>query len=387
MVFLVFGRFACLAADSAALPSPPPSGSIVDLTYTETPYSVNNLAITLTEQATPFKHEPLPGGKTIRGALNFGAATNSIAFFWQRDAGKLFLDLNQNPDLTNDPAGVFPNSGARSYNYQTFTNIPLALRTPAGAIRVVADLAFFNYGPRPTCSAALHSFWQGRVTLGGQDWQVGLVPDFTQTNFCAGGGLLLRPWARRDEPFSAGGNTYDALPFSPKVFVAGRAYQVRCLPAVRGAEFSPSLQWTERTVPLGDLKVTGRFIRRLVLTGGDSLVICERPAEMVKVPTGAYSSPRVLLEQNGAQAFCTAAQSVASKSILVTGQGPAVLAVGGPLTNSVSTMRRGEDLVLSYQLLGAGGGYQMVNVDRSKPPAFAVYQGQKQIAAGSFEFG
>ena len=66
---------------------------------------------------------------------------------------------------------------------------------------------------------------------------------------------------------------------------------------------------------------------------------------------------------------------------------PAVLTAGGPLTNSVSVSRRGRYLALNYQLVGAGGPYQLVNQDRSHPPEFTVYQGDKKVASGKFEFG
>ena len=67
---------------------------------------------------------------------------------------------------------------------------------------------------------------------------------------------------------------------------------------------------------------------------------------------------------------------------------PVVLNVGGPLTNSVTAGRHGPDLRLAYLLVGAGGEtYQMAKQDRSKPPQFAIYMGEKKIATGDFEFG
>jgi hypothetical protein len=43
---------------------------------------------------------------------------------------------------------------------------------------------------------------------------------------------------------------------------------------------------------------------------------------------------------------------------------------------------------MAYQLVGAGGeAYQLANQDRSHPPEFAVFKGDKKIASGKFEFG
>jgi hypothetical protein len=54
----------------------------------------------------------------------------------------------------------------------------------------------------------------------------------------------------------------------------------------------------------------------------------------------------------------------------------------------VSISRHGKSLRFNYQLLGAGGEvYQLARVDRSQPPEFAVYRGDRQIASGKFEFG
>jgi hypothetical protein len=65
-----------------------------------------------------------------------------------------------------------------------------------------------------------------------------------------------------------------------------------------------------------------------------------------------------------------------------------VLTVGGPLTNSVIATPQGRDLRLDYRLLGADGeSYQRNVQDRSHPPTFAVYEGAKKIASGTFEFG
>jgi len=70
---------------------------------------------------------------------------------------------------------------------------------------------------------------------------------------------------------------------------------------------------------------------------------------------------------------------------------PAVLTMGGPLTNSISVARHGWNLNLTYRLIGAeGGDYRLWECDRTKsgsPPQFAIYNGNKKIASGKFEYG
>ena len=76
-----------------------------------------------------------------------------------------------------------------------------------------------------------------------------------------------------------------------------------------------------------------------------------------------------------------------TRQITVNEKQLAVLTVGGPLTNSVSVSRGGKYLSMNYQLVGAGGAYQVVNQDRAHPPEFTVYQGDQKVASGKFEFG
>ena len=120
-----------------------------------------------------------------------GGASNSIAFAWDRTAGKLHLDLNRNLDLTDDPAGVFgcPEKNY-SRNYQTFTNIHLSFKTPAGSRQVLADLESGITGRGPTAPPPCVHFgragwfcraWNGRRAL----WKTRLTrPVFPKAAIC-----------------------------------------------------------------------------------------------------------------------------------------------------------------------------------------------------------
>ena len=104
-------------------------------------------------------------------------------------------------------------------------------------------------------------------------------------------------------------------------------------------------------------------------------------------PAGTYGSAKVWLKKGAAEAYQAERTRSSAERITVSEKTPAVLTAGGPLTNSVSVSRRGKYLSMNYQLVGAGGAYQVVNQDRSHPPEFTVYQGDKKVASGKFEFG
>ena len=268
---------------------------------------------------------------------------DEMGFAWDRAAGKLYLDLNRNLDLTDDPAGVF--SCGRGFNdsFQFFTNVRLPFKTPAGSRLMLADLSFYDYG-RPTCTVAMRSFWQGKVTLQGEEWQVGLLGNpLAQRASFESGSLLLRPWGDRNKPFSLYGGTLDAVPFSRNLFVGNQAYQLRCTNEVQGDVAKVQMQFTEQQPKLGELKITGEFVQRVTLEGGPYLVVLDQPGAVVKVPVGRYGPTKVCLRKGDAEAYLDARTQAAEAHIVVGEKAPAVLTVGGPLTNSVSISRQGQE--------------------------------------------
>jgi hypothetical protein len=282
-------------------------------------------------------------------------------------------------------------SCGRGFNdsFQFFTNVRLPFKTPAGSRPMLEDLSFYGYGA-PSCTAAMRSLWQGKVTLQGEEWEVGLLANpLDQRASLESGSLLLRPWGDRNKPFSLYGGALDAIPFSRNLFVGNHAYQLRCTNEVQGDVVKVQMQFTEQQPKLGELKITGNYVQRATLEGGPYLVVLDKPAGVVKVPIGRYGQTKACLKKGDTQAYLDARTQAAAGQITITisEATPAVLTVGGPLTNSVSINRQGRKLALNYQLVGAGGAYQMVNQDRSHPPEFAVYQGDKKVGSGKFEFG
>jgi hypothetical protein len=359
------------------------------LDYQEVNYSFINWGLGVNPRPSAFNKEPpLSRSKVARGVLQLGGGgSNEVAFAWDRAAGKLYLDLNRNLDLTDDPAGVFSCRGGSGDSYQTFTNIHLPFRTPGGNRQALVDLIFSSYGAL-NCSAAMRSFWQGKVTLQGEEWQVGLLGNsFEPRPSLESGSLLLRPWSDRNKSFSLYSGSLEAFPFSRKLFFGNRAYQLQCTNEVQGDTAKVRVQFTEQRPSLGELKITGDFVRRVTLEGGLYMVVIDKPEAVVRVPVGSYGPSKVCLKKGDAEAHLDGRTQSSAGRITVNDRKPAVLTAGGPLTNSVSVSRRGKNLALNYQLVGAGGAYQMANQDRSHPPEFTIYQGDKKVASGKFEFG
>jgi len=344
-----------------------------------------------TARAEAFPKEPaFKGGKVTRGILESAdGGTNAVAFAWDRSGRKLYLDLNGNRDLSDDPAGVFQSSKSFRDDYRTFTNVHLPLITAAGRRPMLFDLTL-NAMRGLHCTLALRSFWEGKVRLQGKDWEVGLVlmPGGGRALALDQGNLLLRPWAERGRAFDVSSyqGSPEAFRFSPRVFFGGQAYELQCTNVTEGDNLQMQMRFTEQSPKLGEVQIAGDFVQRLTMKGKPYLVVLDRPGRSVQVPAGTYGSIKVWLKKDATEAWLKPESDVATGNHVVGGKNPARLLVGGPLTNSVAISRRGKYLSLNYQLIGLGGEYAMAGI-RSEPPAFTVYHGDKKLASGRFQFG
>lgn len=386
-----------LLRTSAAEPGAAPPSAIVQsaLEYRETPGPLVNWSVSFTRQENPFAKEPPLGvRKVARGQLGLGGVgRENLGCIWDYREGKLYLDLNDNKDLTDDAAGVFATKVSRySYYSQTFTNMHLRLKRGSLEIPVCVDLFLYNpeamqfYG-----SASCRSLWQAKVELDGREWQVGRVDGDSATAGAVNGGyLVMRPWEERDKPLELQGGLLDGFAFPHRLFTGGKAYDLECRwMAADGGRYQIGFRPTNAV--LAQLNLTGQSLHRVVMlpelsqTKTDFAVVLDNPSGTVSVPVGHY--PRVFVElKAGDRLACR--QGQASVEVRQDTNNPSVLTAGGPLTNSVTTGRQGRQLSLGYSLVGADGAeYMLTPQDRSKPPQFVISKNGKEIHSGKFEFG
>ena len=130
---------------------------------------------------------------------------------------------------------------------------------------------------------------------------------------------------------------------------------------------------------LGELKLEGKYIERLALKQMNGPIkSIDYPAETTQLPTGKYLLQEVRLIGGRS---CRKNQWV-----IIANDKPAVLKYGAPLKQTVKIKRQGNVLLLNYELLGCGGE-TYTSSNRSKPPTFTIYKGDKELASDKFEFG
>ena len=396
-IAVLLGTACATTAYTADAPPPPLA---VSLEYRDSGSVVQKVTVRSRIQTTPFAKEPAfsQPSRVYRGWMQLYPDTNSVAFAWERSTGKLHLDLNRNGDLTDDTNGTLTNRGPAQVpgSIRNFPKIHLPMAASPSPGELVFDLEVWDYGARPQLNASVRSMFQGRLTLDGQDWQVGLLLNPFEDAPSQSGAqsrqrLLFRPWESRHREVTSYPDSLDALTFPRKLFVGGHAFDAQRVAVAGDPAGAMKIEFTEQHPALGELRVTGQFVERMILeAAGDGFtLVLDKPGDTVKVPIGKYGTPRFKLGSGGTEAHLETFYGGPTRPDVVVEAGkPAIVVAGGPLTNSVAISRRGYSLSFTHRLIGEGGKtYQLAVVDRSKPPEFAVFQGDKKVASGKFEFG
>ena len=138
----------------------------------------------------------------------------------------------------------------------------------------------------------------------------------------------------------------------------------------------------EQNSALGELRLQGEDIERVVLQTGDKSRTIEQPGQSIMLEPGVYAVREVHLKRG----FTHYNHREPRITPVQVGPGaPVIVKVGGPLRQVVKVQRRGQLLIMDYQLIGAGG--EWYGVSTGHRPSFTVYKGDKKIASGKFEFG
>jgi hypothetical protein len=142
-----------------------------------------------------------------------------------------------------------------------------------------------------------------------------------------------------------------------------------------------------QTPQVGTLHIKGEGILRLVLQGsaGPRLFFYSHEPNLV-LRADTYRLEEIVVQGSYSS---SGLQIPAQLRVLTIEPGGLVtLNVGLPLRQTVKIERWGRSLVLNYQLFGCGDeSYTFTQRHGAKPPAFTIYQGERQVGEGNFEPG
>jgi hypothetical protein len=317
---------------------------------------------------------------TLRGYLKTDPRPeNCMAFFWHIDQQKLYLDLNLNRDLTDDPNGVYANQETGNpKNYQRFHDIHIVI--PRQGINYPYHLGTVSlncYGQGHTSGyVSIHCGYHAQITLGAQYWDFTISEDLD-------GALTGQDWMQIRPSQSGGQSASFSIPKA--LFLNDRGYAVdsKFVSDDRRAQIQLSL--LPRELPLGQLHLTGKHLAYLLFKSSDVTVPVFNPEETpVTMPAGSYSCDAIRLDPglNRARIYPNRLEL----TVTVTTDQITTFRAGAPLKPVITASRAGPAIKLDFELHGQAGETYQVN-NREQRPGFAVYKGPLKIDSGQFEYG
>lgn len=328
-----------------------------------------------------FKKEPAYQGNVVhRGTAKIGAGPNQrpLGFAWDVAANKLYVDANGNLDLTDDPPAENPET---NYGQTKFKNI--ALEVPMGSLKVptLVNFSFYTYSNIDMPQVEVLTGWSGEWTVDGVKHTVEVVDRDLNGQFSGPDGFVF------DRPFGSG-----SLPGT--LVLGGLPYDLSFKPVA--AQPAPALECVVTPHPgkTGLLNLTGKSIDQILLRGAAAVQLVP-PGPSVRLPVGKYTVAAMDLKSTGTQAPQEAIHwtegfsgniPAGDGAFIISENEPATLKMGGPLAATIEAEADGDVVKLSYKMTGNGGEQYPPSL-QGIPPGFEVYQGDRKIGAGKFEFG
>ncbi|MHC4122115.1 MAG: hypothetical protein ACYSSI_00960 [Planctomycetota bacterium] len=356
---------------------------VFDLEYKPNGFSLP-VSVKVWGQDKKFEKEPTFGERRIvRGLLLAGTEEKDyIGFAWDRSEGKLYLDLNRNRDITDDPNGLFCSDSVR--RYQIFRDIHCEVQLDSVRLEFAIQMTIYDFGNiRPHCSVEVFSGFLAQIELYGEKWLLKFA-DNMDGKITQSDRIVLIP-ADIDI-----GLRYKELssPVPEKIFLDRHNYNVSFEFQSGEKGSSVKAKFIEIDSSVGELKLEGKFIKRLVLEAGSSLVLLDSPKSSVSIPTGKYHWSNLLLDGGESGLFHIERFTARTDDISISETEPATLKIGGPLKGTVDVQRVGRVLELVYKLVGIGGySYESLRGRPDNPPTFMICKDGKEIASGNFEYG
>ncbi|MHC4648678.1 MAG: hypothetical protein ACYTBJ_24745, partial [Planctomycetota bacterium] len=243
-----------------------------------------------------FEKEPDFGGRqVIRGLIPAGQSKEDyIGYAWDREEGRLYLDLNRNRDLTDDANGVFKSENVGAWQVQVFEDVGFTAETSSVAIQYAATGAFYvDSRGWSSLQMNVRSGFSGEIELHGRKWHVDFADNMDSK---AGAGDYFNVWPAGME---WGMPQQDiAMPLRENVYLDGRLYAL-------GFEFKAGvssqavlkMRLREKAGPVGKVNFEGEYVKRLVLENDSTLVPVYEPTKELYLPAGDYSWQGVFLER------------------------------------------------------------------------------------------
>jgi len=342
------------------------------------------------DRKEPFEKEPdFADREILRGVLRcFGPANDEygVNFAWDKDERKLYVDMNRDGDLTNDPNGVLESQDTSRGQYQQhgFPEFPLVFSTDKGIFRYRLSANMWDYPWQKEASFRIRSGYAGTIQLHGVWWNFD-VDDKLRGQIRSDSNLSVH----QDKGDST--NFISSLSVPKSLFLDGRCYDLAF--EFRKSDSGYPALWcelTEKTVSTGKLRIESKWVNQLVLGDNAILILPESVEGVVTAPSGDFTVKQCNLKYDKEKS-AVSPDRLNEIKVAVSETGENVLRIGGPLNHQVKIRRTGRVLKFDYELVGAGGekydARAIAGYVGDNKPSVAIYKGDMQVGSGSFEYG
>jgi len=332
-----------------------------------------------------FKKEPFPDrGKIFRSVLRIGDGKNPIPFALNASKKTLYLDLNRNLDLTDDPKYSAKPYGMSNYQYFVF-RIPLKIDDTSTSYLI--NTMFYLQRNGFWGFATIHSRWEGLIELYGEKYKFIVADDMDGKIDLKGQDcFFVTP---ENDPFGEDviyKLTTNRTRARPDIlFLNGHAFRVSAEFAKRDNKPCVKAIFRETQIETEEVQITGQYIKCLYLSG-NNLIIQDSPGKEIRIPAGRYLQARIVLGDEKSKLLATG--DISLHNFEVARGKPATLTVGAPLKSIADVSQNGRYLQLTYRLVDNNNNdYTLSAREPKQPPRAVIYQGDREIQTGNFEYG
>ena len=237
-------------------------------------------------------------------------------------------------------------------------------------------------------SSSSDSSFEGTIWLAGRRWKV-MYKDAANPKVSPASDM----WRMRiDLLESPAAVQAGPLLFCPKTIAVGpQAYAMKYRPTRTEGGIGIEVTATPQPWATGTLHIAGHFVRSLVLTGKDAVVILVRPSENTAVPRGTYNlcevsvcNPRVIAESGENTPFSYYTR-FGTRLEIREGETTRLL-VGGPLFNKTYATRSRDSIRISCRPVGQDGRVYATLASEGVSQ-YAVVQNDRTLSTGTMEYG
>ena len=354
-------------------------GATFPLTYRTNGPSAD-FRLPLEKSEIRFKHEPEYAGTKVVRSQFFVAPDQKdyIGFACDFEGRKLYLDLNRNLDLTDDPDGILE---SKSDNWgQEFTGVTIPVEQDGCHREMVVDLRI--YGEKWGRYTIRSSWGSDAVVIGSKTCRVDIVDD--------GDGVFTPEDTLFFQPIGSGGKedveNQMEMQVPTSLVLDGQSYALSYKLSTDGKTIALSV------VPGGeklvDVPLTGQGVERLLLQDSGHAAVFYHPGSKIQLLTGRYRAEAWVRIGTGKQTSLWQSRQV--NLTIRDGAVPEPWAIGGPIVSKLTYTMSGSRVTFNQAATGAAGeSYSLVNSTEPalKKPKLRIKHGGKVIHVGEFEYG